>query len=279
MIYHYTDATGLIGIIESKVIRATSVWFMNDTAEATFGWKQVERFVTSKVPQSEPETKILEATLKAIYGIRDREDFVDSYISCFSEKCDLLSQWRAYGRDKGFSIGFDRDAINELARAIPVISSTGSLPATRKVAYTEAEHDLMLESHYHREITSRLSTTRLSTTTATYEAVAGTFLFWAIVTAPSIKCDAFQEEAEIRLHFFVNNSTHEVKFRDSAMGVTPYIEMSLCKSAGGPITAIREVIVGPQRHSAEARRAVQALLARNGLADVEVKESAVPLRV
>lgn len=270
MIHHYTDATGLIGIIESKVIRATSAWFMNDAAEATFGWEQVERFIASKAGKPESEERVLGFILDAIHGLRDRNDFPDSYISCFSQKADLLSQWRAYGHGNGFSIGFDQSTVDELAQAI---SPAMPPPATRKVAYTQAEYDMMLDSHYHREVASQLSRTDLTAVT-----LAHNFVYWAILTAPSIKHHAFQEEAEVRLHFFGSNPIYEVSFRSSAMGVTPYIEMPLCKSKDGPITAIREVIIGPQRHSAEARRAVQKLLSRNGLEDVTVKTSQVPLR-
>jgi hypothetical protein len=64
LIYHYTDAAGLLGIIESKTIRATNVMFMNDSVEATFGWERIERFLASKTPSSEREKEVIQQALK-----------------------------------------------------------------------------------------------------------------------------------------------------------------------------------------------------------------------
>jgi hypothetical protein len=62
------------------------------------------------------------------------------------------------------------------------------------------------------------------------------------------------------------------------MGVTPYIEIPLCEPGTDQITVMSEVIIGPQRHPAEAQRAAKKLLVCNGLCDIEVKLSQVPLR-
>jgi hypothetical protein len=36
-----------------------------------------------------------------------------TYVSCFAEQPDQLSQWRAYG-GRGYSVGFTRDGLNKL---------------------------------------------------------------------------------------------------------------------------------------------------------------------
>jgi hypothetical protein len=102
LIHHYTDSGGLIGIIESRTIRATSVWFMNDSVEATFGWEQIEQFLASKSPSLMHEDQVIQRALEYLRSLRVRNDFPDSYIACFSEKENDLSQWRAYGRGKDF---------------------------------------------------------------------------------------------------------------------------------------------------------------------------------
>jgi len=72
LIHHYTDSGGLIGIIESKTIRATNVWFMNDSVEATFGWERIERFLVSKKPPSTREGEVIQLALRlfATSGMR-----------------------------------------------------------------------------------------------------------------------------------------------------------------------------------------------------------------
>ena len=269
LIHHYTDSGGLLGIIESKKIRATNVWFMNDSVEATFGWERIERFLVSKTPSSARESEVIQLALKALHGIRDTNNFADSYIACFSEKENDLSQWRAYGRGKGFSIGFDSDELDQLAQAV---NSTGILPATRKVAYTDPVQDYILQTNYQQQVLSQLASGTNS------GALAGAFMVMATISAPSLKHPAFEAEDEWRLQFFLDKSTDKVRFRDSTMGVTPYIEMPLCKPGSSTIACMKEVRVGPQRHPDEALRAAQQLLIRNGLNAVAVKPSTIPLR-
>jgi hypothetical protein len=62
------------------------------------------------------------------------------------------------------------------------------------------------------------------------------------------------------------------------MGLTPYLEIGLKDPPSDRMTAVREIIVGPQPNQDEALRAVRRLLARNELQDVEVKSSTIPLR-
>ena len=146
LIHHYTDSGGLIGIIDSRTIRATSVWFMNDSVEATFGWERIERFLSSKSPSLMHEDQVMQQALEYLRGLRVRSDFPDSYIACFSEKENDLSQWRAYGRAKGFSIGFDSDELNQLAQ---VVSKTDPLPALRKVAYKDTERVHLFDGYQY----------------------------------------------------------------------------------------------------------------------------------
>ena len=70
LIHHYTDSGGLIGIIESKAIRATNVWFMNDSVEATYGWERIEQFLVSKTPSSSQEGQVIQLALTALRGVR-----------------------------------------------------------------------------------------------------------------------------------------------------------------------------------------------------------------
>jgi hypothetical protein len=269
LIHHYTDSGGLIGIIESRALRATNVWFMNDTVEATFGWERIERFLASKTPSSPQEGEVIQLALRALSNIRGADDLPDSYIACFSEKENDLSQWRAYGHSRGFSIAFDSEELDRLAQSI---SNTSPLPAIRKVAYTDELQEYILQTNYMQQVLTQLPRGAGS------DAMAGAFMFVAIMSAPSLKHPAFQAEDEWRLQFRLDKSSDQVKFRDSAIGVTPYIEMSLCEPGSNIISCIREVRVGPQRHPAEALRAAQQLLTRNGLGAVAVKPSTIPLR-
>lgn len=268
LIYHYTTAAGLHGIIESKSVWATDVWFMNDTAEATFGWQRIEQFLKSKTPGSDAEKEALDRALNAMDSVKGIIGEDNSYITCFSKHGDSLSQWRAYGDGGGFSLGFSRSALARLGTS-PLAEPQFRL---KDVAYGSAQQDRLLESEYHENVTARLANRGEPN-------VVG-FMFAAMAAAktlPWLKHPAFREEAEVRLHTF-GAPSHQVLFRISAMGLTPYTPISICKK-GNSTTAIREIVIGPQRHPAEVVRAVKGLLSKNGLADIPVTQSAAPLRL
>lgn len=270
LIYHYTTSGGLIGIISNQKLWATNVWFMNDTGEATFGTQAIVALLESKTAGSEFEKKTIELALGIIHRVRAADDFPQSYIACLSKHGDLLSQWRAYGGANGFSIGFDMEVLRNIGMTV----ADESKFTLREVSYDVTVHKNILNMFYHDEVEVRPTREHV-----TEESVATAFCMRAVQFAPALKDPAFQEEAEVRLQVFREASpAANIAFRDSVMGVTPYIEPPISMPGDEKSSAIREVLVGPQRHSAEAIIAVKQLLACNELLDVKVKKSSVPLR-
>lgn len=112
LLYHYTSQAGLQGIVNSGVIWATNILYLNDSKEllnaidvARWGLNHVfEHYTLSK-----KETEFL-------HQIDDRFHKLEKYkitksnvfVCSFSESPDELSQWRGYCPDgNGYSIGFD----------------------------------------------------------------------------------------------------------------------------------------------------------------------------
>jgi hypothetical protein len=262
-----------LGIVRCKALWATDVWFMNDAVEATYGGQRIERFLRSRNAQSDNERKITASALSILKSLEEREDRLQSFIACLSENGDQLSQWRAYGHSKGFSIGFGRVALERLVPSLPPLVRF----IVRKVVYDDDEQRRLIDHSFSRVIAA------LSHEISEDEAlqVAGAFVRGALVIAPSLKHPAFREEAEVRLQIFLErqaDTARVIKFRDSSMGVTPYVEIPLCEPGTDQIEVMREVVIGPQRHPAEARRATMQLLEGNGLGDIDVRLSQVPLR-
>jgi hypothetical protein len=108
----------------------------------------------------------------------------------------------------------------------------------------------------------------------------GRLLKEALNLAPALKNSAFEDEAEFRLHLFLSpdKDLAHVKFRESEVGVTPYVEIPLCEPGGSQIAVIKEIVIGPQRHPNESRRAIRMLLDANGLTGVGIRISEIPLR-
>jgi len=136
-VYHYTNAAGLLGIVRGKCLWASDVWYMNDAREALYGLDVIERALEGLDLPSGPAAEIRGRALTLLRAIRDDGDFSRSYIACLSADGDDLSQWRAYGRPRGFSIGFDTAKLRSLCSLTPVPDK----PTFRYVTYDPKQQD------------------------------------------------------------------------------------------------------------------------------------------
>lgn len=272
-VYHYTDAGGLYGIVTGKCLWASDVWFMNDAREARYGLDVIERELDSLTLDPGPKTGVRTKVLRLLHSFGDQEDTPRSYIACLSKVDDDLSQWRAYGGARGFSIGFD------VARLRHLCSLTADFG---KPTYREAAYDETLQ---HRTVSVGFNTaveglSGASTDDELHQA-AVSFISFVLQLSPAFKHPAFESEREIRLHVFhppTADATSALHFRTGAMGIVPYIEIDLREPGTDEMPVIREVVIGPQANERESQRAVRQLLVRCGLPDVDVRLSKVPLR-
>ena len=131
LIYHYTTAKGLEGIIRTQEIHATHTDYLNDLSEVQYGrhivatildhkhphWSNGEKSLMPMVGQEPDPVKFLDqfpadkrSVWALLFGIRtyilNHRDH-NIYVASFCESDDMLSQWRGYGnRGGGYSIGF-----------------------------------------------------------------------------------------------------------------------------------------------------------------------------
>src|ERR1700733_4056031 len=137
-LWHYTDASGMIGILESGKIWTTQVTCLNDTLEQRYFGDLVHEAVKERKkqntdPQLEPLFRVADEALEA-------RDFtaVGQFVACFSEIEDDLGQWRGYGGgESGYAIGFHAQA---LLHAVNLRPSSLLLPMN----YTDSIHSLVV---------------------------------------------------------------------------------------------------------------------------------------
>ncbi len=99
--YHYTSLEKMWLILDGEGLRATQAGFSNDNEEISMGIQAVQNICKTIFENSNDEM------MSFINNIS--RDTLDSYIICFCDKDDKLSQWRAYCKDGGVSIGFAFD--------------------------------------------------------------------------------------------------------------------------------------------------------------------------
>jgi len=127
VLHHYTSGQGLLGILGSGQMYCTNVLYMNDSSEMDYGRELVAQILHDQ-RQYWPEA--VRRCLDRIPLMLEQPDF-QYFVSCFCEKSDLLSQWRAYGAQAaGYSVGFSTDdlvtVLPEYAELVRVIM-TGRL--------------------------------------------------------------------------------------------------------------------------------------------------------
>jgi len=105
LVYHYTSSEGMSGIVESGALWATDVLFMNDTTEAVYGFKVVRDAVAEWVSALDAG----DDRRQLLHAIEFVPELIPQvFVVSFSARRDDLSQWRAYCRAGGYSLGFDR---------------------------------------------------------------------------------------------------------------------------------------------------------------------------
>lgn len=281
ILYHYTDAAGIVGIVEKGELWASDALFVNDSTELVY-IRGVLADVLAELNRTYAHDRVVIATLdgveRAVWGFVS--ELFDVYVSCFCEDGDLLSQWRGYpSAGGGYAIGFRPGALSGMAMLRRVIYDEEAqrdllralidslCRAMEGIPVTDLEHYLELASAKHL-------------------AHIGTAL---VECSFCFKHRKFREEAEWRLVRLrvrdpdVMPSEEELhpwpKLRPTRTGLLPYVIVKLARDADGN-EPISEVVVGPGSHPELATKAAAQLLGSAGYPDPAklVMRSAIPLR-
>ncbi len=261
-IYHYTDATAAINILENKKIWASNIRHLNDSAEFLKArswinkklkkWGKARRALASmdkvQVDPSDP----LRGTVGQV-----AHRFVNSvapvFVASFSEAANLLSQWRAYcPNGNGYSLGFDASRFN------------GS-----------HLHMCLVKCVYKRSEIDELCTSLLESWAEKPEANDNEPLFdrlgECVTIMAAIKDESFIEEQEWRLVGIQGYGNR--KFRSGRHGIVPYVEVPF-----GPDNQLHltEAWIGPNSDMTAAMLAFRSLATLNGYEHLRLEESKIP---
>lgn len=148
MLFHYTDVSGLHGIIESRALWATDARFLNDRSEIDHGRDFILEKIDERASKSSSDSikrflQEMAGELKIFFG---PTRWYRVFVVCFCEKPSLLSQWRAYSeKGGGYALGFE---FSNSTKTIKALADEGpdqyQRVALRKVIYSDEEkHDLV----------------------------------------------------------------------------------------------------------------------------------------
>lgn len=296
-IWHYTDANGLLGILNSQELWATGLGFLNDSAELTYG-----RQLFAEVTQEALESRHVHPTQKEFLRAVAREVDVrlssnDLFVCCASEAPDSLSQWRAYG---GAQTPYALELTIDEAPAIldpahpTSTGSTWSLGGqwTSVVYGRQEQRELILQLLAAVCAMTPPPPTRVSTVDKPRVDVATQVTGHAASAAgiiASLKDPAFEDEREVRLVVAAPPGVHVSRYRAGRYGITPYVCLAYPpepapRNSGywtidtkGALSLTR-IMVGPSPHKESSKVGVRSLLHSLGIDDVPVISSASTVR-
>jgi hypothetical protein len=301
-LFHYTDARGLIGILETKCLFATHADFLNDSSECQLlkgivGPQLVSEFeeAAKKFPRMAILNKTPEQLVDAVFNsvLTTIERTSPFYITSFCLHPDgsegyangLLSQWRGYASG-GFAIQFDEDDLDQLTvLENHKFSHAGIL--TERVHYKDHAKQVDLRKFEGMAGSMLLSISEDASEVAKIfgDKKLVEYMKPFLEVVPFLKNGGFSEEQEYRSVALCIRPGHrpdidkrdirDVSFRVSSNGsVLPYVKLfnELEREL-----SIKAVIIGPHHNQENQRKAVSLLLEQHKV-KADVRLSKIPFR-
>jgi len=279
ILYQYTDAKGLRGILNSGTVWVTDVLEQKDPSEVYHGIEiGAQALSAAAAKELHPATRLF-----ARQVAENQRELVQRsarfYIACFTRARDDIDQWRAYGAGgNGFALGFDGPALekafqrsatrNNCTIAIDYKQSPLKQAAVRLASIVLP---MVARAHVHR-----LSGTLLKEWIVSLQTDYSSAL---LRTAILFKHRSYRHESEYRLmHVREACATRSGEFRRNRGASTAwYIKFDWKTGASG---LLKEVVSGPQCDEANSARLVSNRLKESGIdpRGVKIRHSKVPLR-
>ena len=258
VLYHYTTAPGLLGILKSRQIWATHARLLNDATELEYAFGFIRQVLATY-----PENSVFARASQRLAAPKPA-----FFLTCFCEDDDLLSQWRAYtGKATGYSLGFDTEHL-PTDHLVQVLYE----PALQEAEVRSAIEEWLRASDYPEDF-------------------RGLALEAALLRLSArLKHPSFEEEREWRLVYYLEDehsgldfTSFRASFRPTDHFVIPYMELSLPTKDGlwdEEILYLSSVRSGPSANPTEVCYSLRWLLWSRGYSDTEttICESHAPLR-
>lgn len=244
-LFHYTSYKGLLGIVTDKKIRATYYPFLNDSTEYQHGIRLGKKYLKKFIERT---SRKFHSTLSysEMKSIEERWNYIENvpvFVCSFTEKDDLLSQWRGYCNDGGVCLGFD---FSKLGKSI--LRQGFYL---NKCIYNEKAKEMEMKRLWDKSIkgTSREGKSKNNWLVL----VALNFIGECMQVSPIFKDESFSEEKEWRLisySYRFNIHDSRIKFREGKCPILiPYVEFELTEN-DKPFS-FSKVIIGPTSENKE----------------------------
>ncbi|MDT5017026.1 MAG: hypothetical protein QOD39_3186, partial [Mycobacterium sp.] len=105
VLWHYTTASGVDGILRSNSFWASSAAMLNDSSEVEYGCGLLQNFWREfKSDNKLYDTWVIESVDLAVNKVLEQFRWDEVFVLCASRHKDDLSQWRGYAEGSGYAI-------------------------------------------------------------------------------------------------------------------------------------------------------------------------------
>lgn len=296
VIGHYTSLAGLLGILDSNSLHATSFDASNDHLEMTAGRAAVEK-ICEEIAREYPVgfarkngSEFLEADASFQDDVRQQSAenvatilfeslklAINPFICCFSKILDDseikkgdLSQWRAYAPDDGALIKFNPE---RLRSAISKESNSYHYAYVFEKDVSYKFDDAIESISPHRETIESIFKYHELGLNNEEPRITDEFLTDFVLASAFTKASCFESEREYRIAAAIPTLTqfkklpkrnqkkrNQLNFKLSHKNIVPYIELL----KGRVIPCIDSIMIGPSATRHLNRAMVEKIISFNG---------------
>jgi hypothetical protein len=230
-LYHYTTLNGLQGIIKERALWFSHVSSLNDRLEIQYGRELIVNIIRDFVVREEREDirLFLQNLLTTVQFFS--KAWFETFVACFCESSNLLSQWRGYAnKDGGYCLGFEFSSSTRTASDVHDLN-IGKDIILRKIIYT-GENQSNLVKEYIENICQAAKKALDDELAGRYPDsktyVPGVIAFQASNILFDLlicfKHSAFFSEEEWRMVLLIaeHHQPEYLRFRESLSGLIPY---------------------------------------------------------
>lgn len=275
ILYHYTRLDGLLGIVKSKSLWASNIYYFNDASEITYASDIFKKVILNR------KNKVDE---KQEYFLNEFDNWLDTFshtihqyfVFSLTEKGDLLSQWRGYTKGRGVSIGFEPNALVRKIekQGLKIVKCIYKIPEQEGLAEEFLNEIIIAFNNENLDYKNKPHPPKKK-----YRGLLEKFRGKILQIFSVIKNPSFSEEQEWRIisKYYTRHTIPNIKYREGISMLVPYIEIDI-SSEETKETMFHKVYVGPTQNTSLSHASLATFLSSFRACN-KIIPSSIPYRI